>query len=178
MGRGNIRFIPALAGNIRQLVRKIQGGTVHPRACGEHSCCKSQNMWTSGSSPRLRGTSVLSLMQGKTIRFIPALAGNIHEMESATRVWTVHPRACGEHYADSFASASFTGSSPRLRGTLEFALHAVFQRRFIPALAGNMPKESAAVLTEWVHPRACGEHLVGYLRGCDPCGSSPRLRGT
>ena len=29
-----------------------------------------------------------------------------------------------------------------------------------------------------VHPRACGEHIKDAVRGCDPDGPSPRMRGT
>ena len=50
------RFIPAPAGNTRELACRSAPPTVHPRACGEHQSCKRLCSLADGSSPRLRGT--------------------------------------------------------------------------------------------------------------------------
>ena len=70
------------------------------------------------------------------------------------------------------------GSSPRLRGTYRKRIDLVIKDRFIPAPAGNIVSRTR--LTGWgsVHPRACGEHVVGRGGGRAVAGSSPRLRGT
>ena len=111
-----------------------------------------------GSSPRLRGTPVHSLL-------------------SPTCCWD-HPRACGEHTVSEDRLNRYTGSSPRLRGTR--VDQAAVRRRsgIIPALAGNTSWAPQPDCTRWDHPRACGEHWqVAVWRGCG-VGSSPRLRGT
>ena len=53
-----------------------------------------------GSSPRVRGT-VRDLVQPYEVaRFIPAGAGNRLLLQISVRVISVHPRGCGEQYAD------------------------------------------------------------------------------
>ena len=163
-----------------------------------------------GSSPRSRGTYC--------------------RMPESVQFHAVHPRARGEH--DFFGRPDLVsmprGSSPRSRGTSSERWRRVrrfptvhprargehkfgfqfdrlaLQRRFIPALAGNIPidRYSAGRLETTVHPRARGEHeckgwgsrlplprfipaLAGNMRemiGCQAIsvtvGSSPRSRGT
>ncbi len=89
-----------------------------------------------------------------------------------------HPRACGEHLADSSHSDSLMGSSPRLRGTHVDGFPVVFDRGIIPALAGNTAKPRRSWSYSWDHPRACGEHSVSVSNADRFRGSSPRLRGT
>ncbi len=72
-----IRFIPAPAGNIAVGSSLCSTDTVHPRACGEHLCIPAYSQSVIGSSPRLRGTSVIFASTLLHRRFIPAPAGNI-----------------------------------------------------------------------------------------------------
>ena len=113
-------------------------------------------------------------------RFIPAHAGNT----SGRRVAENYPR----------------GSSPRTRGTrpvppIEDALPAVHPRargehlrcwyyqqnarRFIPAHAGNTRADAqrTASVPRFI-PAHAGNTSSPAHRGCAPCGSSPRTRGT
>jgi len=69
---------------------------VHPRACGERSIKVMTWVWDGGSSPRLRGTRVGSLLAFAPDRFIPAPAGNAAPREAENKAGAVHPRACGE----------------------------------------------------------------------------------
>ena len=50
------RFIPARAGNIRNVLRLRAACSVHPRACGEHFRTGGSVKGLYGSSPRVRGT--------------------------------------------------------------------------------------------------------------------------
>ena len=50
------RFIPAHAGNTATARRSRTGRTVHPRACGEHNVGEGAFIYSTGSSPRMRGT--------------------------------------------------------------------------------------------------------------------------
>ena len=112
------------------------------------------------------------------IRFIPACAGNSHQVFYTCQVYTVHPRVCGEQLDGSAGDASPGGSSPRVRGTaIEFARRRVAQR-FIPACAGNRRFELDTQRHASVHPRVCGEQVSGSCSGSGSGGSSPRVRGT
>ena len=73
---------------------------------------------------------------------------------------------------------TFSGSSPRLRGTLNGAIEGGKDMRFIPALAGNTIRHPLAPPSVPVHPRACGEHVIAHYLPDIHSGSSPRLRGT
>ncbi len=172
------RFIPALAGNIPENHCLLRSRSVHPRACGEHLPPVSAAPSAAGSSPRLRGTYQHERQHGGTLRFIPALAGNIAFMRSYAAVASVHPRACGEHHAADCGAVESLGSSPRLRGTFSIIRYVHFCHRFIPALAGNMPETPRRSWRRTVHPRACGEHSKRVKAAVKTAGSSPRLRGT
>ena len=91
---------------------------------------------------------------------------------------SVHPRACGEQCTPSRFSYSAFGSSPRVRGTGGLGNGITSEPRFIPARAGNSRAGTRRRHEATVHPRACGEQLLGH-RGLLPVdGSSPRVRGT
>ncbi len=196
---GSRRFIPAHAGNTWRATVHGSGGSVHPRARGEHFIVRTPG--------------------GQTVRFIPAHAGNTPESKTRNQTWTVHPRARGEHQTHrglpltSFGSsprtrgtlarlhrrasrgrfipahagntsdnavsvASGSGSSPRTRGTQFIMMGGEGNNRFIPAHAGNTRDEFGEVAFEPVHPRARGEHPHPLLGGGCSVGSSPRTRGT
>ena len=78
--RGEVRFIPACAGNTTQLLRSSLARAVHPRVRGEHISTETRWSGRTGSSPRARGTP--AALSGRPIsdRFIPACAGNTAPM--------------------------------------------------------------------------------------------------
>ena len=131
-----------------------------------------------GSSPRGRGTGAILPNLVSQGRFIPAWAGNRGESESHPIPAAVHPRVGGEQTGSSGRSGIGVGSSPRGRGTE--VIDAVFDHevRFIPAWAGNRPRDESQVAQDAVHPRVGGEQLYTCKTGCIPIGSSPRGRGT
>ncbi len=96
------RFIPAHAGNTNGCTSSSWPGSVHPRACGEHTKLSVEIIEESGSSPRMRGTLHDAQYERSTRRFIPAHAGNT--VLRSRRGWAapVHPRACGEHRGRSW----------------------------------------------------------------------------
>ncbi len=75
-------------------------------------------------------------------RFIPARAGNAWVNCRQTPDMTVHPRACGERYAERQVCAMNAGSSPRVRGTPTARIRKLEKERFIPARAGNADRTS------------------------------------
>ena len=131
------------------------------------------------------GSSSADSFQGDTghgttfkVRFIPACAGNIYCLHYCYFEVTVHPRVCGEHIAGCGFLKSSSGSSPRVRGTLNSRRCRGQSGRFIPACAGNIHISDRLIIINTVHPRVCGEHP--RLKTCmaPAYGSSPRVRGT
>ena len=177
-GHGQIRFIPAGAGNTR--LRKVASGrrAVHPRGCGEHSAADEAFGRGGGSSPRVRGTLLEFIRYVRPPRFIPAGAGNTRALRTGYRRRSVHPRGCGEHPHDHAKRRPSTGSSPRVRGTHPLGGHHLGGPRFIPAGAGNTLLDQPHGMPTPVHPRGCGEHIVKAAFFIFNAGSSPRVRGT
>ena len=73
---------------------------------------------------------------------------------------------------------TWTGSSPRLRGTGFDNVRSNPCPRFIPAPAGNRSISVMGAVRPPVHPRACGEQSRRLTDVAMTVGSSPRLRGT
>ena len=70
------RFIPACAGNSAPAKASSVSATVHPRVCGEKLYSLVLTLYRPGSSPRVRGTGTSKRRTVRTVRFIPACAGN------------------------------------------------------------------------------------------------------
>ena len=131
--------------------------SVHPRVCGELCFSSWALVWSSGSSPRVRGTRRSGRDPDAPHRFIPACAGNsAHRRAGASRA-RVHPRVCGELAWEGRPAPRCPGSSPRVRGTRVVAVRVEAQQRFIPACAGNSFIDNTFWSVKSVHPRVCGE---------------------
>ncbi len=173
-----MRFIPAGAGNTTQGDAGTGLVAVHPRGCGEHIDMIYNIGIVRGSSPRVRGTRHSKATRKMMERFIPAGAGNTTLGNFGSVLLTVHPRGCGEHGRVVVRYPFFTGSSPRVRGTLLDRMFHFPLRRFIPAGAGNTRTPPRSIPETPVHPRGCGEHTSAILLIPSATGSSPRVRGT
>ena len=92
---------------------------------------------SNGSSPRVRGTGGRLMCGDEIGRFIPACAGNGPAAFQSPATPPVHPRVCGERYRDSDIIILRDGSSPRVRGTVDYQAQGHIRVRFIPACAGN-----------------------------------------
>jgi len=112
------RFIPACAGNMSGISLMRSTYLVHPRVCGEHNIIAITTIISFGSSPRVRGTCHRAIFIILCNRFIPACAGNIILSATTLHSVPVHPRVCGEHATPVYGELRYTGSSPRVRGTL------------------------------------------------------------
>ncbi len=126
----------------------------------------------------MRGTLNLFLRFFQLVRFIPAHAGNARIRFLRDADFSVHPRACGERVRRPPLAQAWPGSSPRMRGTLDFFLCFHSPLRFIPAHAGNAIDREMSSWIVSVHPRACGERYCCCLCQQLGTGSSPRMRGT
>ena len=157
-GLNPFEIIPACAGNIAARCAPCSPGRDHPRACGEHWLLARSACSTSGSSPRVRGTSLHDLLPPHGDGIIPACAGNMFGFCAFARSAWDHPRVCGEHSVVSAWILQSRGSSPRVRGTPPSnsgynSLHGI-----IPACAGNTTTTPWRRPTRRDHPRVCGEH--------------------
>ena len=173
-----LRFIPACAGNSDFNQRSTSDSTVHPRVCGEQNPPRSCGSCCAGSSPRVRGTDTDDDLQRPAHRFIPACAGNRRLRDRNVCRPAVHPRVCGEQGQCLCAGRAAYGSSPRVRGTVNWLGPSPAGHRFIPACAGNSQRNGNGMAICPVHPRVCGEQdsIDAPLPTID--GSSPRVRGT
>ena len=172
------RFIPARAGNTMRSTWSAPRATVHPRSRGEHSPPRSPRGPVHGSSPLARGT-LAGIRRGlRSIRFIPARAGNTLRGAHRHHPRPVHPRSRGEHLYQTVVDWIATGSSPLARGTPEDGSVVARYDRFIPARAGNTRPKSARTTRVPVHPRSRGEHAGAECLALVCGGSSPLARGT
>ena len=156
------RFIPACAGN-RMSPSMASSGVRFIPACAGNRCgfvnrfAAEQIMRSHhGSSPRVRGTA-WSPPPSSWRRFIPACAGNSQcDSRRLCRDRFIPACAGNSRRYRRTSSGSWTGSSPRVRGT------------------GH---SHASTTQAAVHPRVCGEQSA---RRCfqQLTGSSPRVRGT
>ena len=173
-----VGIIPAHAGLTFCLGVLAQGLRDHPRACGAHSKIQSETYWQTGSSPRMRGSRLQLPGRHRRLGIIPAHAGLTSLWQDHRCLQGDHPRACGAHCTTILNSLCQQGSSPRMRGSLLYAIFIFDCAGIIPAHAGLTftPKSITAVSGD--HPRACGAHHVVRQRCRHRCGSSPRMRGS
>ena len=148
-----------------------------PRGRGTHIVSRVKSK-IPGSSPRGRGTPANGHFANRVNRFIPAWAGNTQEARYDDVNSAVHPRVGGEHASFKLEIGIAFGSSPRGRGTPGRPSLSGFPQRFIPAWAGNTIFFLDILGENAVHPRVGGEHQAPHVRLSSKTGSSPRGRGT
>ena len=174
---GTRRIIPARAGqtNIESTLRYRR--TDHPRACGanDHPTCGKVS--ENGSSPRVRGKPDASSRNGRSVRIIPARAGQTCSGSGSRRAGTDHPRACGANPQPAVHPCLPRASSPRVRGKPDASSRNGRSVRIIPARAGQTPSDVRVVGVSADHPRACGANPTGSRSPVSRSGSSPRVRG-
>ena len=146
--------------------------------CGEHQLLSSDQTSIEGSSPRVRGTQNIEIIDNLADGIIPACAGNTGGWQLLVGRHGDHPRVCGEHPRSSSLTMPPAGSSPRVRGTLHVHDVRGGLRGIIPACAGNTTGSFPPAWCRWDHPRVCGEHVFTIPGHIPAWGSSPRVRGT
>ena len=142
-------------------------------------------MWASsppafpaGSSPRMWGTDMGPTPPLWRRRFIPTHVGNGISQLGELRTPAVHPHACGERPISGRSGCMYSGSSPRMWGTVLHRCQEPNKLRFIPTHVGNGVAMPCSALTVTVHPHACGERLAILHFNRQANGSSPRMWGT
>ena len=171
-------IIPAYAGNTSTAMWASACSRDHPRVCGEHEMRLMVCFIPRGSSPRMRGTRPVFLLDRLHDGIIPAYAGNTEASVSWVCGDGDHPRVCGEHIPAIISSIRNAGSSPRMRGTPLSGEDAFGRVGIIPAYAGNTRSMKSGIGLCGDHPRVCGEHRFIGSNKYRAVGSSPRMRGT
>ena len=170
-------LIPARAGKTRTPARLHTMEPAHPRACGENAYEWVKNLFSGGSSPRVRGKLVKDAVFLCGGRLIPACAGKTASRRCGRRRARAHPRVCGENLGCRVLERGTGGSSPRVRGKRRPLRPGDVVARLIPACAGKTATPSCAARTCAAHPRACGENAQAAVVAHYRDGSSPRVRG-
>ncbi len=154
--RGDVRSIPAPAGEPCPFHRRRMIVKVYPRACGGTATSAAAAQLDSGLSPRLRGNHGRPAVRARRPGSIPAPAGEPASRHANHLGHRVYPRACGGTASTETVLLVHHGLSPRLRGN---RVGRVSRRRgagSIPAPAGE-PAAADQSSSSWsVYPRACG----------------------
>ena len=116
----SLRLIPAGAGKTVFDDAFHGGCSAHPRRCGENIKVRGGSAAKHGSSPQVRGKLALIEQKAKEIRLIPAGAGKTTGGIIKQHALAAHPRRCGENLVDVLCSIFPGGSSPQVRGKLDF----------------------------------------------------------
>ena len=135
-GRAAEGIIPAHAGLTLLLFINRCVPRDHPRACGAHCCMAISESMYVGSSPRMRGSRLLTMLSRFASGIIPAHAGLTSIRYGRKFTARDHPRACGAHEKIYLRFKSGKGSSPRMRGSQCGATTSLSRIGIIPAHAG------------------------------------------
>ena len=172
-----LRIIPARAGQTPACSHCRRTFPDHPRACGANLLLNSVSSRLFGSSPRVRGKPTVCVPPTRTVRIIPARAGQTQTAFQNMEKGSDHPRACGANPMLLSSMPYQSGSSPRVRGKLDPAHVYALDRRIIPARAGQTGDTASPRRSSTDHPRACGANLSKGSQITGHSGSSPRVRG-
>ena len=159
-------LIPACAGKTRYGMDSQPLKRAHPRVCGENSFGLLAVAGVVGSSPRVRGKLPPMLRRLLARGLIPACAGKTWNHSQIRCMTRAHPRVCGENIETFGGAATLSGSSPRVRGKLNYGNVRTFVAGLIPACAGKTLGKLAISPRNGAHPRVCGENTErsGVLR--------------
>ena len=129
-------IIPAHAGLTGAITPIQPEARDHPRACGAHGAWHSEQQEPRGSSPRMRGSRNFHKCQADILGIIPAHAGLTTFLFCVLDKIRDHPRACGAHSRRATTIRWRSGSSPRMRGSLDMEYLNLVGVGIIPAHAG------------------------------------------
>ena len=110
-------------------------------------------------------------------RLIPAHAGKMPGLTTASSSPQAHPRSRGENTHGAPTAFSDPGSSPLTRGKFRRDRRARARVRLIPAHAGKIGPATRTRRRSRAHPRSRGENLNLGVERIEIRGSSPLTRG-
>ena len=153
------------------------GSGVDPRVGGGSQPCRCLFQIAPGRSPRGRGKPTAATTSSADRGSIPAWAGEAARFHLSWCALWVDPRVGGGSSSGVFASAPWTGRSPRGRGKLEIDQGQRGQGGSIPAWAGEAGGSLGKYRYGRVDPRVGGGSLALQRSKRGSPGRSPRGRG-
>ena len=148
--------IPACAGEPLSSAAVFCSSWVYPRVCGGTRTGSTDGSPVTGLSPRVRGNPFLPVCHTRSIRSIPACAGEPQSERPNSESFSVYPRVCGGTRGKLTSPRKTGGLSPRVRGNPSQRAEAARFLRSIPACAGEPTTRSQRRNSPMVYPRVCG----------------------
>jgi len=178
---GEVGSIPACAGEASRRERDAAECRVDPRVRGGSASDADRPPRTVGRSPRARGKRAGEGESDRMNRSIPACAGEASascgiawSRRGATRV---DPRVRGGSPPAHAAQQPRGGRSPRARGKRPGRIGFGYDRRSIPACAGEATRQPRRTRPLRVDPRVRGGSSSSSTTAEPSSGRSPRARG-
>ena len=127
--------------------------------CGEKVFAYADNREAMGSPPHVRGKGDWEHENQVDDGITPACAGKSHFRQIWKSGGRDHPRMCGEKWMVKRHRILRQGSPPHVRGK-DFMIYMFYTRFGItPACAGKSTTDYVLGVSDWDHPRMCGEKL-------------------
>ena len=145
--------------------------------CGGTRLADRMAVGSPGLSPRVRGNLSPPVIIVRSVRSIPACAGEPPLMDETTAGNTVYPRVCGGTHMAIGRDLVRMGLSPRVRGNRQARKHPGDPARSIPACAGEPRQALMKGTSTTVYPRVCGGTFTAPGDTVLDPGLSPRVRG-
>ena len=130
-----------------------------------------------GLSPRVRGNLLQDAVEAGHFRSIPACAGEPLKGLTAAAEFEVYPRVCGGTGYERDMRGALKGLSPRVRGNRAPPGIIEYEKRSIPACAGEPIPIFSKFILNTVYPRVCGGTQRAPVEHFALLGLSPRVRG-
>ncbi len=173
----DVRSIPASAGETSTTATWSTSMRVYPRERGGNGVAEIPRIAGRGLSPRARGKPFCLSPSVRSVRSIPASAGETGSKCRTRALCAVYPRERGGNSSPKSERTTDGGLSPRARGKLETHRDLSRRRGSIPASAGETYFSVSSRSFLRVYPRERGGNFESIDCGRDARGLSPRARG-
>ena len=128
-------------------------------------------------SPRVRRNQALDFRGYRSVRPIPACAGEPGRRRCTRFGVLAYPRVCGGTSVRGSHPLAAAGLSPRVRGNHRVVRPGVGKGGPIPACAGEPQGQDAWRRPKQAYPRVCGGTAANQINQLADLGLSPRVRG-
>ena len=145
--------------------------------CGEKDVLLDGHLFHPGSPPHVRGKDDRQLILCVCLGITPACAGKSAISAERARRNKDHPRMCGEKYCWTLIACLNWGSPPHVRGKVLATQPQYLILGITPACAGKSCSNCSCNVSNWDHPRMCGEKLMSSISCSFDSGSPPHVRG-
>ena len=173
-----VRSIPAHAGEPRRSTGASRSAAVYPRPRGGAKATGGKLPCHRGLSPPTRGSQLARFRATRTLRSIPAHAGEPAPHRTAEATSEVYPRPRGGARQRIYGGVFTHGLSPPTRGSPRPALYPLRSCWSIPAHAGEPHEDPDVQSRRGVYPRPRGGANGSQYASGTYNGLSPPTRGS